>query len=105
MKKTAWFGSGPQKLEEHLNFCDFFYGIVPIPNRISAKTPLDLFALLYSYRLLIKEAYSTQNKNNMTLTFISDTIGQSHYCLEKLYNFFDQTDFGKRMRFSYAKSV
>lgn len=41
----------------------------------------------------------------MTLTSISDTIGQSHYCLEKLYNFFDQTDFGKRMRFSYAKSA
>lgn len=41
----------------------------------------------------------------MTLTSISDTIGQSHYRLEKLYNLFDQTDFGKRMRFSYIKSA
>ncbi len=40
MKKTAWFGSGPQKLEEHLNFWVFFYGIAPILNRISAKTSL-----------------------------------------------------------------
>ena len=40
----------------------------------------------------------------MTLTSISDTIGQSHSCSEKQYTLSDQAGFGKRSRFSSAKS-